>query len=45
MRLPNISKGFDDNGVPADKPGSDKRASGFLKDLLWMIESKKRMST
>ena len=44
MRLPNILKGFDDNGVPADKPGTDKRASGLLRDLLWMIEAKKRMS-
>lgn len=44
MRLANIDKTFDENGIPADKQGTDKRAVNFVNELLWHIESKKRMS-
>jgi NAD(P)H-dependent FMN reductase len=44
MRLPNISAAFDDNGVPADKTGIDKRASAFIDDLLWFIETRNKIS-
>jgi len=44
MRLPKINAAFNENGHPVDKEKTDKRATAFLKELLWYIESKKRMS-
>jgi len=44
MRLPNIDKSFDENGIPADKHKTDKRGIAFLKELLWFIEAKDRMA-
>ena len=44
MRLPNISASFDDNGVPADKTGIDKKGVSFINELLLHIESNTRMS-
>ena len=35
---------FDEKGNPKDKEGTDKRASGFIKELLWCVEAKKRMA-
>ncbi len=44
MRLPNIDQMFDENGIPSDRTSTDKRATDFLKELLWMVEAKRRMS-
>jgi NAD(P)H-dependent FMN reductase len=43
LRLPNIDSSFNENGIPADKPAIDKRGTGFINELLWYIEAKKRM--
>jgi len=44
LRLPKIDTAFDENGVPADKPATDKRASGLVKELLWYIKAAKQAS-
>ncbi len=43
LRFPDIDDKFDEKGIPADKSTADKRTSIFVKELLWMIEAKKRM--
>ncbi len=43
MRIQNIMTAFDESGVPAEKAAMDKRADALIRDLLWFIESKKRM--
>jgi NAD(P)H-dependent FMN reductase len=43
--VPTIDKSFDEQGNPADKAGTDKRANAFINELLWCIEAKKRMDT
>jgi NAD(P)H-dependent FMN reductase len=43
MRLPNINTTFNEHGVPADKPGTDKRAMAFVNELLWYIKAEKQM--
>ena len=40
---PNVDKAYDDQGNPADKAGTEKRALYFLKELLWYMEAKQRM--
>ncbi|UEG49609.1 NAD(P)H-dependent oxidoreductase [Ferruginibacter lapsinanis] len=42
--VPKVSDSFDENGVPKDKAATDKRAAGFIGELLWCIEAKKRMA-
>ena len=44
LRLPKIDASFDENGVPADKSGTDKKASALIKELLWYIKAVKNMS-
>ncbi len=34
--VPNVQNNFDDNGNPADKAATDKRAATFTKELLWV---------
>lgn len=41
--VPKVSDTFDENGIPADKAATEKRATGFINELLWCIEAKKRM--
>ena len=41
--VPRVEKSFDDEGIPADKEATGKRASNFVGELLWCIEAKKRM--
>jgi NAD(P)H-dependent FMN reductase len=43
--VPKVQEAFDEEGNPTDKPGTDKRASRFIKELLWCIEAKKRMES
>jgi len=40
---PNVDKAYDEQGNPADKTGTEKRALYFLKELLWYMEAKYRM--
>lgn len=39
-----VIQSFDENGVPAEKESTDKRAKAFLNELFWAIEAKRRMS-
>lgn len=41
--VPEVDKSFDENGVAADKEATDKRAAGFVGELLWCIEAKAGM--
>jgi hypothetical protein len=41
--VPKVQEAYNENGVPADKAGVDKRAGGFVKELLWCIEAKSKM--
>lgn len=41
--VPKVQEAFDEAGLPADKVAMDKRATGFIKELLWCVEAKKRM--
>jgi len=41
--VPMIEKTFDENGVPADKEATDKRAAGFLAELIWCMDAKAKM--
>lgn len=42
--VPKVQSSFDEDGNPADKAATDKRATGFINELLWCIEAKKRMA-
>jgi len=42
--VPKVSESYDENGMPSDKAGSEKRAGAFIAELLWLMEAKKRMS-
>lgn len=41
--VPNVDKSYDENGVPADKEGAEKRAGNFLKELQWMMNAVEKM--
>ncbi len=38
-----VTEAFDEYGVPADRKAADKRAAGFISELLWCIEAKGKM--
>lgn len=40
---PTADKTFDENGNPADKEKTDKRAKTFISELLWYIEATQKM--
>ena len=42
--VPKAQTTFDEAGNPADKAVIDKRATGFINELLWCIEANKRMA-
>ncbi len=42
--VPKVQSSFDEEGNPADKATTDKRATGFINELLWCIEANKRMA-
>jgi NAD(P)H-dependent FMN reductase len=44
LRLPDIDRSFNEQGIPADKPATDKRASVLVKELLWYIKAVKNAS-
>jgi len=41
--VPKVQDVFDENGNPADKAATDKRAAGFINELLWCMEAKSKM--
>src|SRR5688572_9008556 len=41
--VPKVNQSFDESGNATDKATTDKRASAYLKELLWCIEARKRM--
>lgn len=43
--VPKIDQVFDENGRPADKAATDKRAETFIKEMLWCAEANARMSS
>ncbi|MCX6243704.1 MAG: NAD(P)H-dependent oxidoreductase [Bacteroidetes bacterium] len=42
--VPNADKSFSEEGIPADKPGTEKRAMAFLQELFWCVEANRRMA-
>lgn len=42
--VPKVQDAFDENGVPADQAATDKRAAGFINELLWCVEAKNKMN-
>ena len=38
-----VEKAFDENGVPSDPEGANKRAKNFLNELTWWMEAKQKM--
>lgn len=38
-----VSSSYDENGVPADAEGTEKRAKAFIDELMWCVEAKTRM--
>jgi len=43
--VPKAPQSFDENGVPVDKAGTDKRAKTFLDELVWCMDAKGKMDT
>ncbi|MGG9971812.1 NADPH-dependent FMN reductase [Ferruginibacter sp. SUN002] len=41
--VPKVHDSFDEEGNPVDKAGVDKRAAGFVSELLWCVEAKGKM--
>ncbi|HEV8515082.1 MAG TPA: NADPH-dependent FMN reductase [Cyclobacteriaceae bacterium] len=42
--VPKVNDSFDENGNATDKVGTDKRAKGFIGELLWCVEANRRMA-
>ena len=43
-RVPKVQEAYDENGIPVDKEGTDKRAKTFLDEFFWCVEAAKRMT-
>jgi NAD(P)H-dependent FMN reductase len=43
--VPKVGEAFDENGNAIDKGGTDKRAKGFIGELLWCMEANRRMAS
>ena len=41
--VPKVRESFDENGVPTDKAGTEKRAKTFLDELVWCMDAKAKM--
>ncbi|GAA4465378.1 NAD(P)H-dependent oxidoreductase [Nemorincola caseinilytica] len=41
--VPKVREAFDETGNATDKAGTDKRAAGFVKELLWCIDAAGKM--
>ena len=38
-----VDKNYDENGIPADKATTEKRAAAFLKELAWCMDAVQKM--
>ncbi|MEO5644726.1 MAG: NAD(P)H-dependent oxidoreductase [Bacteroidia bacterium] len=43
--VPKIEDQFNEAGEPKDKDGTDKRAAGFLKELIWLVDANEKMKS
>lgn len=43
--VPKVRESFDEEGMPSEKTPTDKKAANFIKELLWCIEARERMSS
>jgi hypothetical protein len=43
--VPKVQDAFDENGIPADQAATDKRAAGFINELIWCVEAKGKMDS
>lgn len=41
--VPKVRDAFDEQGNPTDKTGTDKRAQGFLSELIWCMDAAAKM--
>jgi NAD(P)H-dependent FMN reductase len=41
--VPKVQDNYDADGNPKDKAATDKRAAGFINELLWCMEAKSKM--
>lgn len=41
--VPKVKEAFNEDGTPADKAATDKRAAGFISELLWFTEARNKM--
>ncbi len=41
--VPKVQDAFDENGAPTEQASTDKRAAGFINELLWCVEAKSKM--
>jgi len=41
--VPKVNVSFSEEGIPADREATDKRATAFVNELLWCIEARKMM--
>lgn len=41
--VPKVQEAFDEQGVPTDQVGTDKRATVFIDELLWCMTAKSKM--
>jgi NAD(P)H-dependent FMN reductase len=41
--VPKVQDAFDEQGLPSDQAGTDKRAAAFIEELLWCIAAKSKM--
>lgn len=44
FRVPTVQKAYDENGVPADKETTGRRAQTFLDEFFWLVEAGRRMA-
>mgnify|MGYP003479675599 CR=1 FL=1 len=42
--VPNVQGAFDENGVATDQTSTDKRAKGFIGELLWYVKATSNMN-
>ncbi len=45
FQIPKVQDTFDEQGIPADKNITDKKAKHFIDELLWCMEANKRMKS
>src|SRR5690606_6920784 len=44
FQVASVSTAYNEEGLPADKEGTDKRAAVFIGELFWWITAKKNMT-